>query len=395
MGQPLVGVRVLEVATGVAGPYAGKLFADFGADVIKVEPPTGDEARQWRPFLPGAPAGDDSALFLHLNTNKRSVTLDLSQGSEQELFRKLIGGVDICIESFSPGTLLGWGLDVLSLHKINPTLVVTSITPFGQGGPYRDYIGNELTYYAMGGLNFTRAADGRPVVLGGNLSQYQTGNFAASSTLGALLFAEASGEGTHLDISLMATQVSSVNSTIVYLTAHAYNGRTSTPPKQAPLLGQGLGPFPNGMFRCSDGAVSVTTMPAWVPRMLKAVNDSELTEMFTDHAALASPETSEKVQAVVERWFSSRTKREAMLEAQAVGWSVTAIQSPSDLLDDPHFAERKAIIEVDHPAAGRVVQLGAPFRMEHGWQLRRPAPLLGQHNQEVLTEFGLGPRSAT
>lgn len=387
MTQPLAGVRVLELATGIAGPYAGKLLADFGADVIKAEPPGGDESRQWGPFLGGLPDPDRSALFLHLNTNKRAITIDPATSDGQQLVRQIIPMVDICIESFVPGSLAAWGLGIEALHELNPSLVLTSVTPFGQDGPYAAYRGSELVYAAFGGLDFTRAGDGHPVMLGGNLSQYHAGTLAAAATMGALLFAEGGGAGTHVDTSIMGAEAGSADSTIVYLTAHAYNGRTSTPRSGPGAQTTGLGPMPNGTFRCADGPVSVSTMPQWVPRMLRAVGDTELSELFADPAQLAVPETVAAIHDRVTAWFADRTRREAMMQAQAAGWPVTAIQSPAELVDDPHLTERGAIVEVDHPIAGRVTQLGPPLRLDDGWKVRRPAPGLGEHDAEVRREL--------
>ncbi len=389
MTQPLAGVRVLELATGVAGPYAGKLFADYGADVIKVEPPGGDEARRWGPFLDDAPDGDSSALFLHLNTNKRSVTLDLALPSGQDLLRRLVASVDVCLESFPPGTLAEWGLGFESLHGLNPSLVLTSVTPFGQDGPYRSYRATELELSAWGSMNISRTNDGRPVMLGGNLAQYQTGNVAAMATMAALLFAEAGGEGTHVDVAAIATQAGSASFTMINLLSYAYSGRTAVPTRPADTSAamRAMGPFLNGTFRCADGSVMVTTLPPWAPRMVTALDDPDVTAILGDPSRWGEPDAIERIQAVAEQWFGSRTRAEAMADGQAVGWPVIAIQDPGDLVHDPHFVARGAIVEVEHPAAGTVVQLGAPFRMDDGWALRRPAPQLGEHDAEVFGEI--------
>ncbi len=393
MEQPLAGVRVLELATAVAGPYAGKLFADFGADVVKVEPLDGDESRRWGPFLDDAPGPETSALFLHLNSNKRSVTIDLATPSGQDLVRRLVSTVDIVIESFPPGTLAGYGLDVDALQALNPSLVVTSVTPFGQDGPYSAYRGSELVYLAFGGLNFTRSLDdGRPVALGGHLTQYHAGSLAAAATMAALLIAEDGGAGAHIDMSIMAAEAASADFTMTYLTSHAYTGRTSTPPPPAPGGAvTGLGPLPNGTFECLDGPVVVSTMPQWAPRMVSLIGDEVLSELFADPRRLADPAAQTTINERVATWFAARTRYEAMVEAQAVGWAVTAIQSPVELLDDPHVRSRGLVFEVEHPAVGRMAQLGAPVRLADGWQLRRLAPRLGEHNEEVLGELGLSP----
>jgi crotonobetainyl-CoA:carnitine CoA-transferase CaiB-like acyl-CoA transferase len=392
MNQPLAGVTVLELATGIAGPYMGKLFADYGADVIKIEPLRGDESRRWGPFLREVPDDDTSALFLHLNANKRSATLDLAHPSGQELFGRLIGTVDVCIESFSPGTLAQYGFDFASLHARHDSLILTSITPFGQEGPYSSYEGNEIVYSALSGMNVTRDKDGRPLVLGGNLIQYQTGNVAAMATMAALLFQEGGGEGTHIDIAGMATQWASANQSMSNLVGYAYTGRTSTRNIQSSRLRPRMpaaGPLPAGAFSCSDGAVMVATQPAWVPRMLKAVNNAELTAIFSDRGRLNEPATVARIEVIVTEWFLSRSRSQAMAEGQAARWPVLAVQSPAELARDPHFIERGAIVEYEHPVAGKVVGLGPPFRFDEAWMFRTPAPRLGEHNSEVYGSIGL------
>jgi crotonobetainyl-CoA:carnitine CoA-transferase CaiB-like acyl-CoA transferase len=388
----LDGVRVLEFATGVAGPYAGKLFADYGADVVKIEPHEGDEARQWGPFLTPTPDPDTSALFLHLNTNKRSITLDPSCERGRELAERLISSADVVIESYRPGTLEAWGLGFEKMKAVNRSITLTSVTPFGQDGPYRDYRGSEVVYWALAGMNFTREWDGRPVTLGGNLAQYQAGNLAAAATMAALIQSEATGEGVHVDASHLLAQVGSASGAMTYLVAHAYNGRTSAPPRpspEAPSTRSPFGPLPNGTFRCADGAVMVSTLQAWVPRMLRAIGDAELFAIFGDALRLAEPATADRVNEIASAWFACRSRADAMAQAQAVGWPVTAVQSPSELASDAHFLERGAVIETEHPVAGRLSQPGPPFHIEGSWSHRHPAPRLGQHNLEVFVDLGL------
>ena len=388
----LDGVRVLELATGVAGPYAGKLFADYGADVVKIEPPEGDEARRWGPFLTPTPGPDTSALFLHLNSNKRSITLDPSRNGGRALAERLISSADVVIESYPPGTLEAWGLGFEKMKAVNPSITLTSITPFGQDGPYRDYRGSEVVYWALAGMNFTREWDGRPLSLGGNLAQYQAGNLAAAATMAALIQAEATGEGVHVDASHLLAQVGSASGAMTYLVAHAYNGRTFAPPPSSPEgtpIRPPFGPLPNGAFRCTDGAVMVSTLGPWVPRMLRVIGDAELSAIFGDALRLAEPAVADRVNEIASAWFASRSRADAMAQAQAEGWPVTAVQSPSELAGDAHFLERGAVIETEHPVAGRLSQPGPPFHIEGGWSHRRPAPRLGEHNAEVFVDLGL------
>jgi crotonobetainyl-CoA:carnitine CoA-transferase CaiB-like acyl-CoA transferase len=392
MTQPLAGVTVLELATGIAGPYMGRLFADYGADVIKIEPPGGDEARRWGPFLTEVPDGDASALFLHLNGNKRSATLDLGQASGRELFRRLVLAADVCTESFAPGMLARYGLDFAALHARHKSLILTSITPFGQDGPYSSYQGNEIVYSALSGMNVTRERDGTPIMLGGNVAQYQTGNVAAMATMAAVLFQESGGEGTHIDIAHMAARMASADQSTTNLVGYAYTGRTSTRNVRVARSRQSTARpahLPFGSFACSDGAVMVTTLQAWVPRMLKAVNNAELTAIFSEPGRLNEPGTTERIDLIVTEWFLSRSRSQAMAEGQAAGWPVIAVQSPADLALDPHFLERGALMQYHHPVAGQVTGLGPPFRFDEAWAFRNPAPRLGEHNGEIYGTIGL------
>ncbi|HEX5365523.1 MAG TPA: CoA transferase [Acidimicrobiales bacterium] len=385
--QPLDGIRVLELAQGVQGPYCGKLLADFGADVVKAEPPAGDVARRQGPFPTAEPDPEQSALFLHCNTNKRGVTLDPATPGGRDLVRRLVRHADVVIESEAPGTLARWGLGEEVLRSVNPRLVLTSVTPFGQDGPYAGYKGEEIVYYAMGGpMNSTGLDEREPLKLGGSVVSYQAGNLAATATLAAVLVAEQSGEGTHVDVSSLESQEGSIDRRLAFLTGYSYNG--GLPRREGT---QRLTPAPMGVYPCADGYVQIITIPAWVPRMLATLQDDELDRLYADPGWMLDPAVLEATDAVLYPWLLERTRMEAMLDAQRHAWPVTAVNTPADVVADPHFAERGFLVEVDHPAAGTIRQPGPPFRMDGGWRLRRPAPLLGQHNDEVYRErLGLG-----
>lgn len=386
MEQPLVGIRVLELAQGVQGPYCGKLLADFGAEVVKAEPPAGDVARRLGPFPDDVPHPEQSALFLHCNTNKRGVTLDPSIPEGQDLVRRLASRVDVVIESEPPGTLDRWGLGYEVLKTINPRLVLTSVTPFGQDGPYAGYKGEEIVYYAMGGpMHSTGLIEREPVKLAGNVISYQCGNVAATATLAAVLVAEQSGQGAHVDVSNFETQEGSIDRRLAYLTGFAYNG--GLPRREGT---QRLTPAPMGVYPCADGYVQIITIPAWVPRMLATLGDESLNRLYQDPGWMLNPEVQEATDTVLYPWLMARSRNEAMLAAQAHAWPVTAVNTPADVIGDAHFAQRGFLVDVEHPVAGSIRQPGAPFRIEDGWKLRRPAPTLGQHNEEVYgDELGL------
>ncbi len=385
MDQPLEGIRVLELTEGVSGPYCGKLLADFGADVVKAERPAGDVARRMGPFPTDTPDEEQSALFLHLNTNKRGITLDPSTPAGQDIVRRFAASVDVVIEGEAPGTLDGWGIGYDALRAANPRLVVTSVTPFGQTGPYARYRGEEIVYYAMGGpMNSTGLDEREPVKLAGNVISYQAGNVAATATLGAVLVAEQSGEGCHVDVANLETQEASIDRRLAYLTGYAYNG--GLPRREGT---QRLTPAPMGIYPCADGYVQIITIPAWVPRMLATLQSPELNELYGDPGWLFNPAVPEATDAVLYPWLLERTRNEAMLAAQEHSWPVTALNTPADVIADRHYQERGFMVDVDHPVAGAIRQPGPPVRMQGGWKLRRPAPTLGQHNDEVYRELGL------
>ena len=382
--QPLAGVRVLELAQGVQGPYAGKLLADFGADVIKAEPPGGDVARAVGPFPDDRPDPEQSALFLHLNTNKRSIVLDPADDAGRELLRRLVADVDVVIESYAPGTLDGWGLGFEALRALRPALVLTSVTPFGQDGPYAGYEMEEIVAYAMGGpMQATGLAEREPVRLSANVIAYQCGTIAATATMGALLTAELHGEGVHVDVSQLEAQEGSIDRRMFTLTNHAYNGYVG---ERSPS--QRVMPLPTGIYPVADGYVMIATTARWLPRMLATLQSPELNEAYGRPGWMVDPELPELLDAVLYPWLLERTKDEAMAEAQSHQWPITAVKAPVEAIEDPHVVHRGFMVDVDHPAAGTIRQPGPPFRMPDGWAVRRPAPLLGQHTEEICREVG-------
>lgn len=382
--QPLGRIRVLELAQGVAGPFAGKMFADYGADVLKIEPPSGDPARHAGPFFTEAPDPEQSALFHHLNANKRSMTLDPSTRTGRDILRSLVTDADIVIESFEPGLMAAWGLGFDDLRAINPAVVLTSVTPFGQTGPYSHYEGEEIVYYAMGGpMNATGAPDREPVQLASNMVQYQCGNVAATASMAAWMTATASGEGVWVDVSNYETQAGTIDRRTTFLVTHQYTGETSD------RNAVGFGPLPIGIYPAAEGYVQISTAPAWIPRMVQTLADPDVVAVFTEAASnpavLGEARAAEAVQSAMYRFLFEHDNKEASAIAQGFGWPITPILEPRELPTTPHFVERGFFRTVDHPAAGEVTLLGPSFEMEDGWMLRRPAPLLGEHTREVLS----------
>ena len=383
----LADLRVLDFTHYIAGPYATKLLADYGADVLKVErPESGDGARRIGPFPDDIPHPEKSGTFLHLNTNKRSITLNLKFPEAQEIVKRLVADVDIVVESFRPGQMASFKLDYESLRSINPQIVMTSISNFGQTGPYRDFRASDLIIYGMGGEMYSTGLEDRePLKLGEDVVLYQAGAIAATATMGAV-FADGS---QHVDVSLMETQIGSIDRRMSMLLAYQYNGEISMRSATATAGG-----YPNGVFICLDGYVQIAGGRNYFERVVAMMGapDVLLEERWYDHEAQYDAELEDEFNAYFIPWCLERTKLEIWHVAQEAGVLSAPINAASDLVSDDAFQERGAFAEIDHPLSGNLLYPGRPFIMnESPWSIRSPAPLLGQHTDEVLRALGYAP----
>ena len=388
----LSNIEVLDFTHYIAGPYCTKLLADYGADVIKVERPgAGDGARKLGPFPKDEPHPEKSGTFLHLNTNKRSVTLDLKTAQGRDIARDLASKADAVVESFRPGTMDRLGLGYETLSEINPALTFTSISDFGQTGPYRDWRGSEIIFYGMGGeLYSTGVAEKEPLKLGGTVGLYHAGVMAAFATLGAIMAAKSEGIGQHVDISLMEVQAGSIDRRMSMLLAYQYNGEIT---RRTPLgEASGSGGYPAGVYPCEDGFFQITGGGKYFERVRNTLGNPD--ELAGDEWLTPEAQADEEMQGLFEAffypWLLDRTKQEAWTQAQASRVLCGPLNTMADYLRDEVFRKRGAFAEVDHPVAGTLTYPGRPFMMEATpWSIRRPAPLLGQHTEEVLTELGM------
>jgi len=386
MDQALSDVKVLDLSWHVTGPYCTKLLADYGADVIKVERlHDGDPTRKMGPFPEDAPHPEKSALFLHLNTNKRGITLNLQSGDGRRIVKELIKEVDILVENFRPGVMSNLGLDYDTLSGINPGLVMTSISNFGQTGPYRDFKATDMVEYALGGPMYsTGMPDREPLKVYNNAVQCQAGACAAVAAMTALFGSESRGEGEWLDISIMETQAAGIDRTPTFRIAYQYTGDVN---ERLPTT-QG---FATGAFPCKDGYVTIMGGAIWFHKLAAMLEMPELLQhpVYADLMEQAKPEVAEEFLAILLPWLQERTKREVWEAAQAQAMLSSPIYTTEDMLSDPHYHERGFWVDVDHPQAGTITYPGAPFKMsETPWDIKRPAPVLGQHNEEVLGSLG-------
>ena len=382
-------VKVLDFTHYVAGPYCTKLLADYGADVLKVERPDGgDGARRLGPFPNDDPHNERGGLFLHLNTNKRGLTLNLKSAAGNRIARQLAAECDLVVESFRPGTMARLGLDYATLGADNPSLVMTSISNFGQTGPYRDFRGSEIVLYGMGGEMYSTGLEDRePLKLGGEMVQFQAGAAAAVATMGALFAARASGVGQQVDVSIMETAAGSIDRRMSTLIAYQYTGEIS-PRQPFGTIG-----YPIGVYPCADGYVEITGGIIYFPRVVEMLGRPPLFDdprWYTDEAQ-TDQDLREEFDEFFIPWCLERTKYEIWYAAQEARVLSGPINTMEDLAHDPNFIERGAFAQIDHPGAGSLAYPGRPFIMgETPWAARAAAPLLGQHNEETLAALGYG-----
>jgi crotonobetainyl-CoA:carnitine CoA-transferase CaiB-like acyl-CoA transferase len=378
---PLEGVRVLELANFMAGPYCGMLLGDLGADVVKVENPAGgDYSRGMPPFTAGEGAG-----FLLLNRNKRSLALDLKHPRGRELFLALADRADVVVENFRPGTMDDLGLSYQMLAARNPRLVYLTASAYGQDGPYAQRPGLDLILQGMSGvMSITGEPDGAPVKVGVPLCDLTAALYGAYAVLAALLSRQQTGEGQLIDVSLFEAGVS-----LAVWEAASY-WTTGQVPERLGSAHRASAPYQ--AFRTADGYVTVgaTTPNTWSAFCrvlgLEHLRDdprfANTAERRARHAELAELIEQVTVTRPSAHWY-------AALEAAGVPCGV--LQTYDQVLSDPHLRARGFFHELPHPTAGPVRALGSPARLHRTPpRLRRAGPLLGEHSAEVLGELGLG-----
>jgi crotonobetainyl-CoA:carnitine CoA-transferase CaiB-like acyl-CoA transferase len=387
--QVLSGIRVLDLSRWAAGEFATKLFADFGADVIKVEKPgEGSYTRHWGPFPGDKPDPEASALFLHLNTNKRGITLDLHRDDDRDILLRLTETADAVVESFRPGHLEELGLGPRELHGRNPRLVVTRISAFGQDGPYRDYEATGIVLQAMGGpMHATGEADRAPQRKPGLLEHYTVGRTAGEATLAGIFHARRAGSGAVIDVSGQEVLLAGADRRASYLLSAAYSGMNA--PRGVRSAHRGAATF-TGPFRASDGYVMVyiTNQQFWnrLIRLIGAGNQAFL-DKYLDRLFLG--DDWDEFISYLRDWFARRPKTELMEMCEGARIPLTAYLGMDEVASHPHFRDRGCFVAAEHPVAGRLEYVGPPWRMRGGYRLRHTAPLLGQHDDEVRAELRL------
>jgi crotonobetainyl-CoA:carnitine CoA-transferase CaiB-like acyl-CoA transferase len=376
---PLDGVRVIDLTHYIAGPYCTKLLADYGADVIKIERPDGgDPARRLPPFWHDEPHLEGSGLFLHLNTNKKSLTLNLKGAPGRAVLLDLVREANILVESFSPRVMPQLSLDYKVLEATNPHLVMVSLSNFGQTGPYRDYKMSEITLYAMGGtMQSTGEQDREPVKLGLTVEQFFCGAMAASGVMGAFLGCALQGIGQHLDLSMYELMVGNQDRAFTALTTYQLTGDLLQ------RAGNAGAPSFSPVYPVADGFVQFFALQRVWNRVCLMMDLAELVD-DPRFANPASTEAKETMNLILTNWLADRHKQEVMEQAQAVGLFCGALNTIEDVFKDPHLFARGFLVDIDHPRTGTLKYPGAPFILSDSpWRAGR-APFLGEHTNEIL-----------
>ena len=371
-------VRVLDLSGDIAGSFCARLLGDYGADVIKVEPPGGASLRRMGPFFEDDPHPEKSLLFFVHNLNKRGVTLDVEQEAGRLAFNELVRQADVVVETFKPGYMASLGLGYEHLESLNPGVVLTSITPFGQSGPYSRYEGEEIVSYAMGAImSISGTRDREPLKHGGFQAQYEGGLNGAAATSMALLAQQVSGEGQHVDVSITEC----VSSTMMAnQTLYSFTGaiQARRPPKGNDY-GHPMACADGWIINQTGGGASWEDIAEFYGRPLL------LEERFRDRRSREA--LGEEFDAILVDAIEDRGKWEMFERASDMRMLFGLVQTPEELLRCPQLESRGFYREVEHPVMGKLKAPAVLFGYSlTPYELRGPAPLLGQHNVEVYCE---------
>ncbi len=375
--------RVLDL-TDASGVFCTKLLADYGADVVKVEPPSGDYGRAKGPFAHDDPHPEGSLYFLFYNTNKRSITLNLETETGRSIFRRLAAAADVVVESFPVGYLRSLGLDYDSLAPANPRLVMASVTPFGQTGPWRDYQSSDLIAVAASGyMQITGDPDGPPVRQGNEQSHFPGAQYAAATILAALYYRDVlSGTGQHIDVSLQEALITFYTDAHPALLWMRLEQNVTRVGANSTLV------VPLGAFPCQDGWIGagVITPREWenLSQWIYEVTGNE--EILSEEYQGGNQERAPHIDALTALFidFTTRfTAEELFHEGQKRNLVFIPVNDVADLLKDPQLEASHLWTALDHPVVGEVKYPLGVFDSEEVSPANGPAPLLGQDNQAI------------
>ena len=381
MGKALDGIRVLDLTAYEAGPSCTEMLAWFGAEVIKVEPPTGEVTRTMMSDQPNA----DSWYFVLLNLNKKSVTVNLKSGPGRQLFERMVATADVVVENLGPGAMERLGLGYVRLREINRRVIMASIKGFGSSGPYANFKSFEPIAQAMGGAISLTGSPETPVRINAGVGDTNTGMHCAIGILAAIVQRQTTGEGQLVEVAQ--------HDAVVNLIRIRFRDTLVTG-KATPRLGtRSQITAPSNLYRCRPYGpndyvyIHCATVEMW-KAMVEVLGRPELAEdpRFNDRRGRVAHQ--EEVDAMVEAWTEKRTKHEAMDILGKVGVPCGAVLDTAELLTDPSLVERQMMVPMEHPVLGRVTVPGNPVRLSASPTTVKSSPLLGEHNAEIYGALG-------
>ncbi|MEG2651939.1 MAG: CoA transferase [Ruthenibacterium sp.] len=375
----LEGVHVLDLSRVLAGPYCAMALADMGADVIKIEAPIkGDDSRGNAPLVNG-----ESAYFINLNRNKRGITLNLKSEEGKKIFCELVKKSDIVVENFRPGVMERLGLGYEDLKKINPAIIYGAVSGFGHYGPYSKRAGYDIVGQAMSGLMSTTGWENTPPTRTGTaISDVVGGMSCCIGILAAYINRLKTGEGEKVDVSLVDSMVSSLEIiNMIYLCTGRVPGRIGNRYEAI---------YPYDSFKASDGYAIIACGNDKLYNALVDLLHLPGMEEERFSCNIKRVENHAPLKEIIEQWTATKTIDEIVEMLLAAGIPAAPINTIDRVTKDPHIAgAREMFVECEHPVAGKIKITGSQFKFNnHKFTVKRPAPLLGQHNEEILTSLG-------
>jgi len=400
LAGPLAGMRILELANET-GQFCGKLLGDLGADVVKIEPPGGELNRRVGPFLDDVPHPERSLSFWYYNTSKRGITLNLETVDGRQVFTSLAATADVILETFRPGFLASLGLDYESLPTQNPGLIMCALTPFGQTGPWRNYLSSDLLHMAAGGEMASSGYDeadvpnAAPIAPGGGNAWHTGCHFAYMAIIAALVHRAVTGQGQFIDASIHEACALTTEAAIA---SYIYRGEVL---RRQTGRHHAANPTPRTQFRAKDGTyvcalVGGRLNPKYVGELADLLDSygmaGDLRDPKYQDPAVIAANTSHIIDDLVANFIASLPAEEVYHAAQSRGFTWAAVRAPEALIDDPHLHDRGFWKKVAHPELGRSFVYPGEAAIYNGspWRISRRAPLIGEHNTEIFCgELGL------
>ena len=379
---PLTALRLVEYSTSIAAAASGKMLADLGAEVIKVEPPrTGDPARYHGPFPEDIPDPERSGLFLYLNANKRGITLDPALPTGRDLLHRLLNEADVFLHNWSPAQAGALSLEYEQLRQRHAQLIVAAVTPYGSSGPYANYRGADITACAAGGVSIgTGFRDRPPLTLPLALGAHFASVAAAAAILLATFGREVTGGGQFVDVS--ETDVLAILLAGYGIPTYIYRGVTGIRAGRH----MSLGLYPNAVFECQDGFVCIDCpqLAQW-NRLLEVMgNPPWVSEPRYRDRRQITEQYPQEVDALMAPWLMAREKATIFTDTQAQRIPTGPVNTMKDVVEDAHLHSRQYFVTVERDDTGSLMYPGAPYRLSQTpWAIRRPAPRLGEHNEEI------------